>query len=91
MYLDPPYVRSSRRSGALYVHEMDDDQQHQLLDALARSKAKIILSGYDNGLYNNALRGWHKDSITVSTTSTAKAVEFIWMNYDPPMVQETLF
>lgn len=87
MYLDPPYLRSTRRSGALYVHEMTEKDQSQLMDAISGSKAYIILSGYDNDLYNEALRGWHKDSIVVTTTSTATATEMIWMNYAPPLEQ----
>lgn len=91
MYLDPPYLRSTRRSGALYTHEMKEGDQRKLLDAITRSKAYIILSGYDSDLYNEALRGWHKDSIMVTTTSTALAEEMIWMNYDPPLEQLSIF
>lgn len=91
MYLDPPYLRSTRRSGALYTHEMKEDDQRKLLDAITRSKAYIVLSGYDSDLYNEALHGWKKDSIMVTTTSTALAEEMIWMNYDPPLEQLSIF
>lgn len=91
MYLDPPYIRSARRTGIMYKHELDTGQQQDLMDAITRSKAYIILSGYDSDLYNEALRGWHKDSITVTTTSTALAEEMIWMNYDPPLEQLSIF
>lgn len=84
MYLDPPYVRAVRRSGALYNHEMDSAGQIELLELITRSHAKIIISGYECKLYNSALKGWNKDSIMSQTTSTEKAVETIWMNYDPP-------
>lgn len=91
MYLDPPYLKSTRKSGALYTHEMKDDDQRKLLDAITHSRAYIILSGYDNDLYNEALRGWNKDSIMVTTTSTAHAEESIWMNYEPPARQYSMF
>lgn len=42
MYLDPPYVRASRKSGRLYRHEMDDEQQRQLLELIVTSRAKIV-------------------------------------------------
>ncbi len=87
MYLDPPYVRSVRKSGALYKHEMDDAGQEELLEIITRSKAKIIISGYDNDLYNTALAGWHKDYAMSQTTSAEKAIEAIWMNYEPPVLQ----
>lgn len=91
MYLDPPYLRSTRRSGALYTHEMTEADQRRLLEAITRSKAYIMLSGYDSSLYNEALAGWHKDSIMVTTTSTAAAMEVIWMNYAPPFEQYSIF
>lgn len=91
IYLDPPYVRSSRKSGALYRLEMDDAAHVQMLDLLANSRAKIILSGYENELYDKALQGWWKDTTMSQTTSTKMAAETIWMNYQPPVEQITLF
>ena len=82
-YLDPPYVRSSRKSGKLYRHEMDDDQQRQMLDLITRSRAKIVLSGYQSELYDNALQGWYKDITQSRTTSTELATEVLWTNYRP--------
>lgn len=83
MYLDPPYVRSSRKSGRLYHHEMDDEQQEQLLDLIVESRAKIVISGYESDLYNTALQGWFKDSTYSQTTSTEMAHEIIWQNFEP--------
>lgn len=91
MYLDPPYVRSSRRSGRLYKHEMNDAQQIQLLDLITVSKAKIVISGYDSQLYNDRLKGWNKYHHISRTTSTEKADEYIWLNYEPPARQYSLF
>lgn len=83
MYLDPPYVRSTRKSGKLYCYEMDDEQQKQLLELITESRAKIVISGYDSDLYNTALQGWYKDSVYSQTTSTALAQEVIWQNFEP--------
>lgn len=91
MYLDPPYVRSTRRSGALYNQEMDDAAHHDLLDLITCSKAKIIISGYDSELYDTALAGWQKDFTMSQTTSTEMAIETIWMNYNPPAKQLSIF
>ena len=87
MYIDPPYVMQSRKSGKLYRHEMDDTGQRELLSLITGSKASIIISGYDTDLYNDSLSGWYKDTILSQTTSTEKAVECIWMNYEPPYEQ----
>lgn len=87
LYLDPPYVRSSRKSGALYRHELDDIGQRKLLDLALRSRAKIVLSGYPSQLYDEALGGWHRSTTTARTTSTERATECLWTNYAPPCQQ----
>lgn len=89
MYLDPPYVLDSRRSGKLYRHEMSDDDHRRLLELICRSKARIVLSGYRCELYDKALCEWHKDTIESQTTSTEKATETLWQNFEPPMEQLT--
>lgn len=91
MYLDPPYLQSSRKSGALYAIEMDMVGQKQMLSLITQSRAKIIISGYENDLYNDTLAGWNKDSTMSQTTSTKKATETIWMNYPQPMRQISFF
>lgn len=80
IYIDPPYVRSSRKSGALYSHEMTDEDQKSLLEIIVSSKAKIIISGYDNAMYNEILKGWKTDTTMSQTTSAEMACEKIWMN-----------
>jgi DNA adenine methylase len=90
MYLDPPYVLSTRR-GKLYAHEMDDKAQHNLLAVITGSKAKIIISGYESDLYNAAMSDWYKDQTTSQTTSGLMAVETIWMNFEPPLDQLSIF
>lgn len=87
IYIDPPYVRSSRKSGALYRHEMTDEDQKRLLELIVKSRAKIIISGYDNELYKKALDSWETDSTMSQTTSSKMACEKIWMNYTPPEKQ----
>ena len=87
MYLDPPYLLAARKSGKLYNHELDEGGQQQLLSLISHSKAKIIISGYENELYDAALSGWRKDSTTSQTTSGELAKETIWMNYTPPFIQ----
>lgn len=87
IYIDPPYVRSTRKSGALYVHEMTDEGQRRLLGLIASSNAKIIISGYDSEMYSEMLKGWSTDSTMSRTTSTEAAREKIWMNYEPPKRQ----
>jgi len=83
MYIDPPYLLHTR-SKRIYKHEMKDSDHLELLEVLKRSKAKIILSGYENDMYNSLLEGWHKESKTCLKEAGLSATEIIWMNYDPP-------
>jgi len=87
MYIDPPYILSTRKSGRLYHHEMDDEGHIELLNIVKKSRAKIVISSYDNELYNKCLNGWKSDYTMCQTTSTKKAEEKIWMNYEPPAQQ----
>lgn len=87
MYLDPPYVRSARKSGRLYLHEMDNAGQIAMLETITKSKARILISGYDSGLYNHYLSDWKTDTTITHTTAADKAEEKIWMNYEPPAEQ----
>lgn len=82
MYIDPPYLRSTRKSGRLYRHEMDNSQHLELLEQIKESRAKIIISGYPSELYDEVLQGWYRDGARSQTTSTAMAEEMIWMNYE---------
>lgn len=91
MYLDPPYLRSTRKTSKLYKHEMDESEQEELLSTILKSRAKIIISGYESEMYDHTLVGWHKDSTASQTTSGEMATEVIWMNHTPPAEQYSLF
>ncbi len=57
-YCDPPYVHERRTGKDGYTHEMTLDQHQALLDRLLRVEGSVVLSGYDNELYNDTLTGW---------------------------------
>ena len=80
MYVDPPYLHGTRKN-YLYKHEMEDGEHIELLEVLLKHPGKIILSGYDNELYNNMLTGWRKESIGTQAENGLKRIETIWMNY----------
>jgi len=60
-YLDPPYVSCTRKSGG-YEHELTDDDHIELIEwLLSKCKVKVMLSGYDNYIYESLeLNGWRK-------------------------------
>ncbi len=59
-YIDPPYVSESRAYGykAVYRHEMTDDQHVAMLDEVKKLNGMVIISGYKNQLYDQALNDW---------------------------------
>lgn len=86
IYADPPYVLSTRH-GKQYRHEMDDQAHEELLDALLAHKGSVLISGYDNDLYNDRLRYWYREEAVSQNMNTDKTREVIWMNYEPPVKQ----
>lgn len=81
IYADPPYLRSTR-NGNLYNHEMTDQDHVDLLAALKRHPGKVLISGYDNDLYNKALAGWRKETCKTRAEAGKIRTEVLWMNYD---------
>ncbi len=90
IYADPPYVLSTRH-GKQYKHEMTDNDHADLLEQLLAHKGPTLVSGYDNALYNDALRHWHREETTAIAQTAGKRREVLWMNFEPPEAQTTLF
>lgn len=82
IYLDPPYLLSTRK-GNMYHHEMSDNQHLRLLNEIVNHPAKIMISGYENDMYNSILKNWHKETKTTLAESAQKRTEVLWMNYFP--------
>ena len=85
IYLDPPYVpetRSQKRKGArlfhAYSHELDYEGHEELLDRILDADAMIVLSGYDNDLYNARLSAWSRFEIGTHTHGNQKRTEVLW-------------
>lgn len=84
IYLDPPYLPDTRK-GYLYKHEMSIEDHERLLQAIVDHPGKILISGYDNELYNKYLKGWYKVQKSTQVENGLKRVETLWMNYTPDM------
>ncbi|MCU7380488.1 DNA adenine methylase [Clostridiales Family XIII bacterium ASD5510] len=82
IYADPPYVLSTR-GRKQYRHEMMDADHRELLEVLCQSRAKVMLSGYDNKLYDSYLSGWRKEQIAARAQNSLPRVETLWMNFEP--------
>ena len=84
IYCDPPYMQSLRKKN-MYRCEMDNDKHIELLEAIRNTKSMVIISGYDNELYNDYLKEW----VTAEKETTAQMgkhrVEKLWMNFEMQM------
>lgn len=80
-FIDPPYLKSTRTREGSYTHEFTDAQHEDLLRLVLDCRGKVVLCGYDNALYNNALSGWCKVSYGARAGMGKKRVECLWMNY----------
>lgn len=82
IYLDPPYLQELRKKD-MYKIEMSTAQHIEMLKLIKSSKSKVVLSGYDNDLYNSKLSDWN----TVERETTAQMglhrTEKLWMNFQP--------
>lgn len=86
IYLDPPYLPETRHQN-LYKYEYSYEQHEELLSVIKNHKGKIMLSGYENELYQNQLKDWKKVAIHTQAEKGVVRQEIIWMNYDPPLQQ----
>ena len=85
VYIDPPYLME-RDSG--YVNDAREVEFHvELLKLCNHAKCMILISGYENPVYEEFLspvRGWEKEIINTSTTPTSgkklHRKEVVWSN-----------
>lgn len=89
IYADPPYLHGTRKN-YLYKHEMSDAEHQELLEILVGHPGKILLSGYDNDMYNSMLPGWNKVWKDTRAEGGQKRTEILWMNYDIGNMQMSL-
>ena len=81
IYADPPYLHSTRKK-YLYEHEMTDLEHIELLKTLKNHKGKVMISSYENNLYDNYLIGWRKEFKNTIAEGSIKRTEVIYMNYN---------
>lgn len=80
MYIDPPYLHGTRKN-YLYMHEMEDDEHEDLLKVLVNHPGKILISGYENEMYDEYLHGWHKVQKQTRAEGGLLRTETLWMNF----------
>jgi DNA adenine methylase len=86
-YCDPPYFHPTRTARKAYgPFEMTEAQHRELLAVLLWVKGKVMLSGYANDLYDEALAGWTRDTFDVANHASGsrtkrKMTEVLWCNF----------
>lgn len=88
LYVDPPYLGSTRHASPAYRNEMQAIAAHeQLAEALHRANAAVVLSGYASKLYDTLYAGWFRHEISsrslLSSIPRARGgsrTEVIWSN-----------
>jgi DNA adenine methylase len=84
LYLDPPYplkTWSSDKNKIYGDHVLSDEQHVELLRTLLPIRAMVMISTYDNPIYQRLLSHWHKVSFQ-SQTRKGQRTETVYMNYD---------
>lgn len=86
VYLDPPYLPSTRRSPNAYSVEMTEKEHIELAETLSNVKAKVMLSGYQSALYMKLYKNWNLDTKVIANHSSQvkkkeKKIECVWKNY----------
>lgn len=80
IYCDPPYLPELRKRN-MYKYEFSLEQHKELLNVIKKSNAKIIISGYDNELYNIELKNWSSAELETTAQMGLTRVEKIWCNF----------
>lgn len=99
IYLDPPYLRETRKVDGGYAVDNSSQEFHEeVLSVALNAKGKVAISGYPSSLYEEHLADWRRvEWQTKATAGSQKKVgknvrtEVVWMNYreDKEVVQST--
>jgi len=84
VYVDPPYLVSSRKSKSIYEFDYSDTQHEELLQILLGLPCNIMLSGYSSALYAKKLDHWFSTTYCTRDRSGQQVTEHLWMNYPTP-------
>jgi DNA adenine methylase len=83
LYVDPPYLDSTRSSGSYAVEMGKDDEHRELAEALLACKASVVLSGYHSPLYDDLYAEWDRIEFDVGTGQSGEwgsRTEVLWSN-----------
>ena len=82
-YADPPYVLSTRCQGektVCYKFEMTDAQHEMLLTGIKKLIGMVLISGYENDLYNDLLPDFIKIKKKSFSDGAMKRIEVLYLS-----------
>lgn len=82
VYSDPPYWPDARRRARCYRHDYSREDHLELLATLKALPCRVMLSGYANATYDEALAGWIRHAVA-NQTQAGPVEEALWTNYTP--------
>jgi DNA adenine methylase len=91
VYADPPYwppARASKRP--VYRFDYRPEDHICLLNLLGDLPCKVMLSGYNNPLYDEMLVGWKRQTFA-GTSHIGRREESVWLNYTPGEVHDVRY
>lgn len=85
LYVDPPYLGSTRAQDNSYRCEMRTEDEHrELAKALRAARAAVVLSGYASDLYDRELYpDWDRHTMAAGTGQAgawSNRTEVLWSN-----------
>lgn len=79
IYADPPYPHGVRTQH-MYGTEMSDEDHVLLLKSLLVHPGPVVVSGYANAMYDDALKGWNRVVTKAPKTEKGAArLEVLWV------------
>jgi DNA adenine methylase len=86
-YVDPPYLPETRARGnrydlawRMYRHELSREDHAALLSFLCELDGMVVLSGYPDPLYDEALLGWARYEREAMADGARPRTEVLWLN-----------
>jgi DNA adenine methylase len=85
IYADPPYVHETRSKDKPdeYKFEMTNEEHEILLERLKSAIGFVIISAYETDLYNDILKGWHKEKKTIKISGKERT-EILYISPNCP-------
>lgn len=82
IYMDPPYVHSTRSAKDVYAFEWSDADHIEAATLLRNCQGFVVVSGYACPLYTELYEehGWQRFDQEAQTNSGGKRIESVWIS-----------